>query len=103
MTKKQLLTEEQLDIFDEHFDVVEIVRETTTYIATLDLNELNKCEPDEQADHFFVASEWMQQSSEVISSKGCNIVKKQDDEVIKEVRNVSDVVDFILYEMNAYI
>ena len=49
------------------------------------------------------ASEWMQQSSEVTSSKGCNIVKKQDDEVIKEVRNVSDVVDFILYEMNTYI
>lgn len=45
----------------------------------------------------------MQQSSEVTSSKGCNIVKKQDDEVIKEVRNVSDVVDFILYEMNTYI
>ena len=53
--------------------------------------------------NFFVASEWMQQSSEVTSSKSCNIVKKQDDEVIKEVRNVSDVVDFILYEMNTYI
>jgi hypothetical protein len=53
--------------------------------------------------NFFVASEWMRQSSEVTSSKGCNIVKKQDDEVIKEVRNVSDVVDFILYEMNTYI
>lgn len=53
--------------------------------------------------NFFVASEWMQQSSEVTSSKGCNIVKKQDDEVIKEVRNVSDVVGFILYEMNTYI
>ena len=53
--------------------------------------------------NFFVASEWMQQSSEVTSSKGCNIVKKQDDEVIKEVRNVSDVVDFFLYEMNTYI
>ena len=53
--------------------------------------------------NFFVASEWMRQSSEVTSSKGCNIVKKQDDEVIKEVRNVSDVVDFILYEMNSYI
>ena len=53
--------------------------------------------------NFFVASEWMQQSSKVTSSKGCNIVKKQDDEVIKEVRNVSDVVDFILYEMNTYI
>ena len=35
--EKQLLTEEQLDIFAEHLDAVEIVRETTTYIATLDL------------------------------------------------------------------
>ena len=101
--EKQLLTEEQLDIFAEHFDVVEVVRETTTYVATLDLNELNKCEPDEQTDHFSVASEWEQQSSEVISSKGCNIVKKQDDEVIKGIRDVSDIVDFILYEMDTYI
>ena len=53
--------------------------------------------------NFFVASEWMQQSSEVTSSKSCDIVKKQDDEVIKGVRNVSDVVDFILYEMDPYI
>lgn len=82
---------------------MEIVRETTTYVATLDLNELNKCEPDEQTDNFSVASEWEQQSSEVTSSKGCNIVKKQDDEVIKEVRDVSDIVNFILYEMNTYI
>lgn len=101
--EKQLLTEEQLDIFAEHFDVVEIVRETTTYVATLDLNELNGSGPSEQADHFFAASDWIQQSSEVTSSKGCNIVKKQDDEVIKGVRNVSDIVDFILYEMNTYI
>lgn len=82
---------------------MEIVRETTTYIATLDLNELNKCEPDVQTEHFFVASGWTQQSSEVTSSKGCNIVKKQDDEVIKEVRKASDIVDFILYEMDTYI
>lgn len=101
--EKQLLTQEQLDIFDEHFDVVEIVRETTTYVATLDLNELNENGPSEQADHFFVASDWTQQSSEVTSSKGCNIVKKQDDEVIKEVRKASDIVDFILYEMDTYI
>ena len=82
---------------------MEVVRETTIYVATLDFNELNKCEPDEQTNHFSVASEWTQQSSEVTSSKGCNIVKKQDDEVIKGVRNVSDVVDFILYEMDTYI
>ena len=54
-------------------------------------------------EHFFVASGWTQQSSEVTSSKGCNIVKKQDDEVIKEVRKASDIVDFILYEMDTYI
>ena len=53
--------------------------------------------------NFFVASDWTQQSSEVTSSKGCNIVKRQDDEVIKEVRKASDIVDFILYEMDTYI
>jgi hypothetical protein len=101
--EKQLLTEEQLDIFAEHFDVVEIVRETTTYVATLDLNELNKCEPDEQTDHFFVASEWEQQSSEVTSSDGYKIVRKQDDKTVKEVFDVPDVVKFILHEMDTYI
>lgn len=61
MTKeKKLLTQEQLDIFEQHFDVMEIVRETTTYIATLDLNELNENGLSEQADHFFVASDWTQ-------------------------------------------
>lgn len=38
MTKeKKLLTQGQLDAFEKHFEVVEIVRETITYVATLDL------------------------------------------------------------------
>lgn len=38
MTKeKKLLTQEQLDTFEKHFEVVEIIRETITYVATLDL------------------------------------------------------------------
>lgn len=38
MTKeKKLLTQGQLDAFEKHFEVAEIIRETITYVATLDL------------------------------------------------------------------
>ena len=45
----------------------------------------------------------MQQSSEVTSSDGYKIIKKQNDKTVKEVFDVPDVVDFILYEMDTYI
>lgn len=100
--EKQLLTEEQLDIFAEHFDVVEIVRETTTYVATLDLDEMNKYEPNE-GDNFFLSADWTQKDSESISSDGYEIIQKESGESIKAVVDLTDVIDFIFYEMNTYI
>ena len=82
---------------------MEIVRETTTYVATLDLNEVNEYEPDDDIDNFFMIADWTQKSSEVTSSDGYEIIRKQDDETVKEVFDVPDVVEFILYEMDTYI
>ena len=49
MTKeKKLLTQEQLDTFEKHFEVVETTRDVSTYVATLDLDEMNKYDPNEE-------------------------------------------------------
>lgn len=103
MTKKQLLTQKQLDTFNKHFEVVETTRDVSTYVANLDLDEVNKYEQGDNFDNFFIVTNWSQKSSEAISSDGYEIIRKQDDEVIKEVYDVPDVVEFILYEMNTYI
>lgn len=82
---------------------MEIVRETTTYVATLDLNEVNEYEPDDDIDNFFMIADWTQKSSEAISSDEYKIVRKQDDKTVKEVFDVPDVVKFTLHEMDTYI
>lgn len=82
---------------------MEVVRETTTYVATLDLNEVNEYEPDDDIDNFFMIADWTQKSSEVISSDEYKIVRKQDDKTVKEVFDVPDVVKFILHEMDTCI
>lgn len=104
MTKeKKLLTQEQMDTFNKHFEVVETTHDISTYVANFDLDEVNKYDPDDNVDNFFMVADWTQKSSEATSSDGYEIIRKQDDEVIKEVYDVPDVVDFILYEMDTYI
>ena len=82
---------------------MEIVRETTTYVATLDLNEVNEYEPDDDIDNFFMIADWTQKDSESISSDGYEIIQKESGESIKAVVDLTDVIDFIFYEMNTYI
>lgn len=82
---------------------MEIVRETTTYVATLDLNEVNEYEPDDDIDNFFMIADWTQKDSESISSDGYEIIQKESGESIKAVADLTDVIDFIFYEMNTYI
>lgn len=103
MTKeKKLLTQGQLDAFEKHFEVVEIIRETITYVATLDLDEMNKYDPNE-GDNFFLSADWTQKDSESISSDSYEIIQKESGESIKAVVDLTDVIDFIFYEMNTYI
>ncbi len=103
MTKKQLLTQKQLDTFNKHFEVVETTRDVSTYVANLDLDEVNKYEPGDNFDNFFIVTNWSQKSSEAISSDGYEIIRKQNDKTVKEVFDVPDVVEFILHEMDKYI
>ena len=103
MTKeKKLLTQEQLDAFEKHFEVVETTRDVSTYVATLDLDEMNKYDPNKE-DNFFLSANWEQKDSEIISSDSYKIIQKESGESIKEVTDLTDVIDFIFYEMNTYI
>ena len=103
MTKeKKLLTQEQLDAFEKHFEVVETTRDVSTYVATLDLDEMNKYDPNE-GDNFFLSADWTQKDSENISSDGYEIIQKESGESIKAVVDLTDVIDFIFYEMDTYI
>jgi hypothetical protein len=100
--EKQLLTQEQLDTFNKHFEVVEVTRDVSTYVATLDLDEMNKYDPNE-GDNFFLSADWTQKDSESIFSDGYEIIQKESGESIKAVVDLTDVIDFIFYEMNTYI
>jgi hypothetical protein len=103
MTKeKKLLTQEQLDAFEKHFEVVETTHDISTYVANFDLYEVNKYEPNED-DNFFLSADWMQKDSEAFSSDGYEIIQKESSESIKGLADLRDVIDFIFYEMNTYI
>lgn len=92
-----------MDTFNKHFEVVETTHDISTYVANFDLGEVNEYEPDDDIDNFFMVADWTQKSSEVTSSDGYKIIKKQNDETVKEVFDVPDVVEFILHEMDKHI
>lgn len=100
--KKQLLTQEQMDTFNKHFEVTETTHDISTHVASFDLDEVNKYDPNKE-DNFFLSANWEQKNSESISSDGYEIIQKESGESIKEVTDLTDVIDFIFYEMNTYI
>lgn len=91
-----------MNAFNKHFEVTETTHDVSTYVANFDLDEVNKYEPNED-DNFFLSADWTQKDSESISSDGYEIIQKESGESIKAVADLTDVIDFIFYEMNTYI
>lgn len=94
------LTKEQLDRFNEHFMLTEVTHDVSTYVyATDDLAQLNELNSEDFENSFMdLNSELV--SSDVQSSDGYAIERKHPRAYVKEVYEVSDLVEFIQEQMD---
>lgn len=94
------LTKEQLDLFNEHFMLTEVTHDVSTYVyATDDLERLNELNSEEIENGFmYLNSELV--SSNVQSSDGYTIERKHPHAYVKDIYEVTDLIEFIQHQMD---
>lgn len=91
-----MLTQEQIDIFNDHFQLVETATEVNKYVYDINTEQLNKLtEPNDISYLHGTVVE-----SYVDNSNGYIIVWKESQKAITDVSEISDLVNFIKNDMS---
>ena len=94
-----MLTNQQIDIFNQHFQLTEIATEVNKYVYDLNADQLNKL--TEPNDISYLPSNVIE--SYVDNSNGYIIVWKETQEAITDVSEIKDLIDFIQNDMTTEI
>ena len=91
-----MLTQEQIDIFNQHFQLTETATVVNKYVYDITAEQLNKL--NEPNDISYLHGTVIK--SHVDDSHGYIIVWKETQEAITDVSEISDLVDFINNDMS---
>lgn len=91
-----MLTDQQIDIFNQHFQLTEIATEVNKYVYDLNADQLNKL--TEPNDISYLHGNVIE--SYVDNSNGYIIVWKETQKAITDVSEISDLVNFIENDMS---
>lgn len=90
-----MLTQEQIDIFNQHFQLTEIATEVNKYVYDLNADQLNKL--TEPNDISYLHGNVVE--SYVDNSDGYFIVWKKTQKPITDISEIKDLVTFIENDM----
>lgn len=91
-----MLTQEQIDIFNQHFQLTETATEVNKYVYDLNANQLNKL--TNPNDISYLHGNVVE--SYVDDSHGYIIVWKKTQKPITDISEISDLVNFIENDMS---
>ena len=91
-----MLTDQQIDIFNQHFQLTETVTEVNKYVYDLNADQLNKL--TEPNDISYLHGNVVE--SYVDNSNGYCIVWKETQKAITDVSEIKDIVNFIKNDMS---
>lgn len=91
-----MLTQEQINIFNDHFQLTEIATEVNKYVYDINAEQLNKLtEPNDISYLHGTVVE-----SYVDDSNGYIIVWKETQKAITDISEIKDLVNFIKNDMS---
>ena len=90
-----MLTDQQIDIFNQHFQLTEIATEVNKYVYDLNADQLNKL--TNPNDISYLHGNVVE--SYVDNSNGYIIVWKENQKAITDISEISDLVNFIKNDM----
>lgn len=90
-----MLTDQQIDIFNQHFQLTEIATEVNKYVYDINAEQLNKLTSPNNISylHGNVVESY------VDNSNGYIIVWKESQKAITDVSEIKDIVNFIKNDM----
>ena len=91
-----MLTDQQIDIFNQHFQLTETVTEVNKYVYDLNADQLNKL--TNPNDISYLHGNVVE--SYVDNSNGYIIVWKESQKAITDVSEIKDIVNFIKNDMS---
>ena len=91
-----MLTQEQIDTFNDHFQLTEIATEINKYVYDINAEQLNKL--TEPNDISYIHGNVVE--SYVDDSHGYIIVWKETQKAITDVYEIKDIVNFIENDMS---
>lgn len=91
-----MLTQKQIDIFNQHFQLTEIATEVNKYVYDINAGQLNKLTNPNDISYLHGTVV----ESYVDDSNGYIIVWKQTQKAITDVSEISDLVNFIENDMH---
>lgn len=94
-----MLTQEQIDIFNDHFQLIETATEINKYVYDINAEQLNKL--TNPNDISYLNGTIIK--SYVDNSNGYIIVWKETQKAITDISEISDLVNFIENDMSAEI
>lgn len=94
-----MLTQEQINIFNDHFQLTETATEVNKYVYDIKANQLNKL--TEPNDISYLHGNVVE--SYVDNSNGYLIVWKETQKAIQDISEIKDLVDFIQNDMSTLI
>lgn len=90
-----MLTDQQIDIFNQHFQLTEIATEVNKYVYDINANQLNKL--TNPNDISYLHGNVVE--SYVDNSNGYIIVWKENQKAITDISEISNLVNFIKNDM----
>ena len=91
-----MLTDQQINIFNQHFQLTEIATEVNKYVYDLNADQLNKL--TEPNDISYLHGNVIE--SYVDNSDGYFIVQKETQKPITGISEIKDIVNFIKNDMS---
>jgi hypothetical protein len=91
-----MLTQEQIDIFNQHFQLTEIATEISKYVYDINAEQLNKLTNPNDISYLHGTVV----ESYVDDSHGYIIVWKESQKAITDVYEIKDIVNFIKNDMS---
>jgi hypothetical protein len=91
-----MLTQEQIDIFNQHFQLTEIATEISKYVYDINAEQLNKLTNPNDISYLHGTVV----ESYVDDSHGYIIVWKESQKAITDVSEIKDIVNFIKNDMS---
>lgn len=94
-----MLTQEQIDIFNQHFQLTEIATEVNKYVYDINAEQLNKLTNPNDISYLHGTVV----ESYVDDSNGYIIIWKENQKAITDVSEISNLVNFIENDMSKVI